>query len=886
MVNRLNIADAARQILRFFSRTDRIFFAAALVSLLILLLALPAYKGSIFSSEVHPANLKDLGSTRVQAVEFLQILGVEEPNGPSAQVRQIRSEYGNHVRYHLGRHSLKQARQNTPWYTPPSYHVVVSLSTSDRRDNLLRMLLFDMDEVSEAASQDEISMNFSSLRYQVHLDENLSPFELRAIGTERFTHTDLNRPFLTRALGKEIAENIERIHLQNDERLTTNTAATTFSIHDDDALRIVRYITSYTRWSEASFQLEETSTISSNEHRTIHKISVGSEEEILGRTLRIDTEIDHKGFIRSFTPSWVVTNEETSGLPVAIHNQSRVIILVILGILAFIFFIFRLVRQQLDLKLARNDAIVTFIAIFLVSLNSSFSEAMQQGYMAPGIWDFIGTVLGAVLVGAGTAILIYILSSIASSLSHEIWPERLHALNLFRQGYLNNKPVGLAIMRGLSLAVLIPVLPVVLHALIPSTEIMTTNDFLFMSDQYPLGFAHLLGESVYAAQQLVFITLLFALTLVRKRVESPLVVGGIGIIILFWLDLNPAALLGYMNIPGQLVAAFIIVYGFQKYGALTALFIPFFTLIWWSLLGGIAMGAGPDILQLVVLGGMITSAILFGLMAVGFGASGTTLPDFVPSYILELANRERMTRELEIARQVQQTFLPVSNPTIEGFELFASCKPASEVGGDYYEFLPTGDHKLAVSIGDVSGKGIQAAFFMTLVKGYTQSLAETTPNPEAFLTRVNSLFYRNAPRGTFVTMIYGILDTQKKTFNMARAGHNPVLVYRSATKEAFYLHTNGMALGMVNDNRFADFLESQTLPLETGDCILLYTDGYTEAMNKAGDLYGEERFKHIVERCGNLELSSLIEQIDADVYQFTGDIARHDDMTIMGIRVL
>ena len=135
-------------------------------------------------------------------------------------------------------------------------------------------------------------------------------------------------------------------------------------------------------------------------------------------------------------------------------------------------------------------------------------------------------------------------------------------------------------------------------------------------------------------------------------------------------------------------------------------------------------------------------------------------------------------------------------------------------------------------------------------------------------------------------MIFGYLDTKEKTFNMARAGHNPILVYKSATKKASYVQTSGMALGLVNDDRFDDNLESMSMKLETGDCILLYTDGYTEAMNRAGELYGEERFQRVVERCGEIALARLIDEIDTDVQTFTGGIARHDDMTIMGIRVL
>jgi len=886
MKSKLSLLVNLSQVLRYFSRVDKLIFVASAVALIILIVALPTFKGSIFSGGTHPADLPGPSETLQHSVDFLETLGYARPDGATGYFRQIRSEYGNHIRYHFGQQALTEARQTYPWYTPPAVYSVKSLSTSHGRDNLLRMLIFNMDELNEAGTLDGDDIGLDVVRYQINIDEKGVAFEMEASGLRRFTHETINRALLEEAIGKPIPDEISRIYLQIGELVTVNATDEILVLTTDDASRLAQFVLSHTRWAGATLEIEETSTVSSNNQHTLYRIRMVSKQEVLGRTLHIDTEIDQQGYVQRIHPVWIETQGDTAKLPTTVHNRSRVIILIILGILAFFIFLYRLVRQELDLKSARNDAIITFVAIFFVSLNSSFTDALQQGFFTPGLWDLIGTVLGGVLVGAGAALLIYIFSSIASSISHEIWPERIHSLNLLRRGYLNNKPVGMSVLRALALALLVPVLPILIHAVFSRVEIMTLSDFLFLSEQYPLAFTHVLGKSVYAAQQVAFLILLLTLALLRKRVTNNFLFYGIGILILTWVDMNPATLLGYPNLAGQFVAACIVLFAFHKYGALAALLVPFFASAWWSLLSGMAIGAGPDVLQLALLGVVLAGALVLGLTASANGANATTLPDFVPTYILELANRERMSRELEIARQVQQTFLPVSNPVIEGFELYASCKPASEVGGDYYEFIQVDDHNVAVSIGDVSGKGFQAAFFMTLVKGYTQSLAESNLDPKTFLTRVNSLFYRNAPRGTFITMIYGYLDTREKTFTMARAGHNPMLVYTSATKNASYVQTSGMALGLINDGRFADNLACTSMKLKTGDCILLYTDGYTEAMNRAGEQYGDKRFQRVVERCGGLELAQLIEEIDADVHNFTGGIARHDDMTIMGIRVL
>ena len=125
----------------------------------------------------------------------------------------------------------------------------------------------------------------------------------------------------------------------------------------------------------------------------------------------------------------------------------------------------------------------------------------------------------------------------------------------------------------------------------------------------------------------------------------------------------------------------------------------------------------------------------------------------MPSYIQELAQEERMKGELEIAYEVQASFLPRRMPMVEGLDLAAMCLPALEIGGDYYDFVELEKGRLAVVIGDVSGKGIQAAFYMTLVKGFFQTLCRMIDSPAELLRRLNVLFCENVPRGTFISMI-------------------------------------------------------------------------------------------------------------------------------------
>ena len=131
------------------------------------------------------------------------------------------------------------------------------------------------------------------------------------------------------------------------------------------------------------------------------------------------------------------------------------------------------------------------------------------------------------------------------------------------------------------------------------------------------------------------------------------------------------------------------------------------------------------------------------------------------------------------------SFLPKENPILKGIDIASICIPAFEVGGDYYDFIRLGKNKLGIIIGDVSGKGTQAAFYMTLTKGFLKAIAKHTDSPAEVLTKMNELFYENVERGRFISMIYAVVDLENKLIRIARAGHNPVILSRCCRKSKF-----------------------------------------------------------------------------------------------------
>lgn len=234
---------------------------------------------------------------------------------------------------------------------------------------------------------------------------------------------------------------------------------------------------------------------------------------------------------------------------------------------------------------------------------------------------------------------------------------------------------------------------------------------------------------------------------------------------------------------------------------------------------------------------------------------------------------------------MQITFLPSQTPEIHGLDIASLCLPALEVGGDYYDFIEITPKKLGVVIGDVSGKGISAAFYMTLTKGFLKSQARNVFSPRQLLINMNELFYENAERGFFISMIYAIIDLEKRTLTFSRAGHNPMILRSSKKGMAEELNPPGIALGLESGEIFTRTIEERTIGIEKDDLFLFYTDGLNEAQNQFHEEFGEERLLHQVEAYTDLAAEALLQKIQTEIQQYTVNAAQHDDMTAVVIKI-
>jgi sigma-B regulation protein RsbU (phosphoserine phosphatase) len=253
------------------------------------------------------------------------------------------------------------------------------------------------------------------------------------------------------------------------------------------------------------------------------------------------------------------------------------------------------------------------------------------------------------------------------------------------------------------------------------------------------------------------------------------------------------------------------------------------------------------------------------------------------------AEKKRLEEELRIARQIQMSLLPRGPLEMPGLGVTALCVPAREVGGDYYDFFRLGHDRLGVLIADVSGKGTSAALYMAELKGLMLSLSEIYQSPRELLLEVNRILAENLDSRSFITMLYAVLDLKRGVMTFARAGHTP-LIYLPASgpRGVQVLTPNGMVVGLRiegAEQKFAELLEEEQIVLGVGDVIVFYTDGITEAMNDAQDLFGESRLSQIVQEHGHLASGELRERILREIEAFVGTADQHDDMTMILIKV-
>lgn len=234
--------------------------------------------------------------------------------------------------------------------------------------------------------------------------------------------------------------------------------------------------------------------------------------------------------------------------------------------------------------------------------------------------------------------------------------------------------------------------------------------------------------------------------------------------------------------------------------------------------------------------------------------------------------------ELKFASDIQQKLLPKESPSIEGYDISGKSSPAKEVGGDYFDFIPIGENKIVLCLGDVSGKGMPAALLMSNLQATLRGQALFTNSAGQCMTNANKLIYRSTDEQKFATLFYGILNYKENTFDFSNAGHNPP--YLISKNNNTHLSKGGTVLGFLDNYEY----EEDAVKLKSGDVIIIYSDGITEALNASDEEFGEERLLSIVNKHINNKTSKIISEVFKAVKIFAQDMPQSDDITIVVIK--
>ncbi|MCY7363587.1 MAG: PP2C family protein-serine/threonine phosphatase, partial [Ignavibacteria bacterium] len=249
----------------------------------------------------------------------------------------------------------------------------------------------------------------------------------------------------------------------------------------------------------------------------------------------------------------------------------------------------------------------------------------------------------------------------------------------------------------------------------------------------------------------------------------------------------------------------------------------------------------------------------------------------------EYLDKQKIENELKIAREIQLALLPTNIPEIKGYEISGMNLPAMQVGGDYYDIIKLTETKFAIVIADVSGKGTPASLLManiqSAVHSYLKLYEEGSFELSKVTEKINELIYENTASDKFITFFWGILDSEKNTFEYINAGHNPPIFLQN--NKLVQLTDGGFMIGIMDTGVV---YEVGNIEIGNNDSIVFYTDGVTEANSKDGEEFGEEKLSDILTENKNLNAEEILGKIKESIVDFTKDTPQYDDITMIVLK--
>lgn len=664
------------------------------------------------------------------------------------------------------------------------------------------------------------------------------------------------------------------------DTVNTQTPSQSHTFSRSDIEQLANYHLQNGGWDTENLNIVDIQVETINS-RTAAEILFENSAPILGQNVMLDMVVLPTGSLLKLDATYNSASNERG--PPGILTFFRIALTLLFGLAVIILFYFRIRSRAVDTKPALVVGVLAGLIIPVKILFETLASSPLFGNEVETT-DLLGMALNMGFSGALASVGFFAVFAVSDSLMRQHWSDKLFSYDYLRQGMVFNKPIGETILRSVVLSFILG-------------GIWTLSLFLFPGLYFEVNQPFLHFEAVWAPVylflncawfSLIVILAIFSIagTQIYGLYKNKLIVGiiiAVGMMLMapVFQSVSPSMLeLAFFGILG-ISFTFI----FLKWDILTTLFTHFLFVLMIEVSSGWVVGGSPDFYIFVVFCVFLLFLAVTGVILITKGKDRQSLSDYVPEYVEELAQEERIKQELQIAREVQQSFLPVQTPKFENLDVAAICKPAYETGGDYYDFVLLDNNRVAVTIGDVSGKGIQAAFYMTFIKGILHSLCREVDSPAKILKKTNRLFYDNAPRGTFISLVYGIVDLDEQTFHFARAGHNPVIKIEAQNSEVTELRPSGIGIGLAQGVSFDNNIEEIKLELYENDLLVLYTDGIVEALNEEHKFYGTHRLNKLLNDIKDRTAAEILTELSDDMRSYIGNTKQHDDMTMVVMKL-
>ncbi|MBM4168460.1 MAG: PP2C family protein-serine/threonine phosphatase [Ignavibacteria bacterium] len=538
------------------------------------------------------------------------------------------------------------------------------------------------------------------------------------------------------------------------------------------------------------------------------------------------------------------------------------------------------IRRFRAYEMGFKNALVLGIVGAAASVVSSYFMLVSQGD-----WEILIPIAFIMLFFGGGTMITW---SVAEVVGRETWRDKFVSFDLLLKGYALHSRVGESVLRGMAFGFISLLgwlgIAFLMHQLFPTWS-KVPEDTLIRSFETMSPATHIITSNLSEGLLIAGFSYLFVLSFARQKLASiwwVIIVGSIVAGLLNTGSIQPI----YAGIGIETVAGFLIILAFVRHDVLAGTIAVLTHLTVTDGLSLFVVGAPEFVESGYLLVAVMTGVVLWSFVSIVTRDRVHDFDSITPAFARNITERQRLQQELEIARTVQMSFLPKESPRIKGLDIASRCVPAKEVGGDYFDFVELTPRRICVAVGDVSGKGTQAAFYMTLAKGFLRALSGKTKSARDVLNEINKLFYQNVERGAFVSMVYGIFDLGKKRLSVARAGHTPVLVKRARGNGIEVIQPEGLALGLEEGQKFSRTLEEVEMPLRKGDIFVFYTDGFTEAMNPRKEEFGDGRLVKTLTDSTTTTAQEVLDEVFGAVRKFAGRAKQHDDMTIVVVRVV